>query len=204
MSFQRMIEIASVPVLKTCETAPRFSRSPSPSRSRSSFNWRSASLKPSICSTASDSLSVERRMTSACCFALGRISVTPVACDVPGRFVDVVADVVERASELEHVVAVEGCDKRPVEEIDQLSRESVAFVLEVLDVAEQPLALRKLVEQGHEVLRDLDGVPGRPGIQDEELALLGDEGKPRHGRGVFHASLGGGGDASARRSQEPV
>ena len=71
-----------------------------------------------------------------------------VAEDVPGGLVDVVADVVERAREPVHVVAVERRDERPVEEVDDLVRQAVALVLGVLDVARQRVAVvREALEQ---------------------------------------------------------
>ena len=65
----------------------------------------------------------------------------PVAQDVPRRLVDVVADVVERARELVHVVTVERRHERAVEQRDDLVGEPVAMVLELLDVAAQRVVL---------------------------------------------------------------
>ena len=52
--------------------------------------------------------------------------------DPPRRLVDVVADVVERAREPVHVVAVERRHEVAVEEVDELVGEPVALVLELL------------------------------------------------------------------------
>src|ERR671935_210047 len=101
--------------------------------------------------------------------------VDPVPGDVACRFVDVVADVVERARELVHVVAVEGRHERAVEQVDELARQPVALVLQLLDVAEETAVLWKLLEQPDEQARDLDRVPRGAAVENEEFALLGDE-----------------------------
>ncbi len=68
--------------------------------------------------------------------------------DPPGRLVDVVADVVERAGEAVHVVPVERRDEGAVEEIDELVRQAVALVLELLHVPHEVVrAVGKAVEQ---------------------------------------------------------
>ena len=102
--------------------------------------------------------------------------------------VDVVADVVERAGEPVHVVAVERRHERPVDQVDELVREPVALVLELLDVAHPLLgALRELVQEVDQPLRDLDGVRRSLVEQVEELALLGDEADACHGPGFLPA-----------------
>ena len=89
-----------------------------------------------------------------------------VAEDVPGRLVDVVADVVERAREPVHVVAVERRHERAVEQVDDLVRQAVALVLGVLDVARERVAVvREPLEQPHEQPRDLDVVRRRRGCR---------------------------------------
>src|ERR671931_2454973 len=104
-----------------------------------------------------------------------------VADDVPRRLVDVVADVVERAGEPVHVVAVERRDEGAVEETHDLVREAVALVLELLDVSD-PLrrAVRRLSQQVDERSRDRDRI--RRGLVEEvvELLALRDERDPRH------------------------
>src|SRR5881398_2717645 len=57
----------------------------------------------------------------------------PVADYVARRLVDVVADVVERAGQPVHVVAVERRHERPVQQVDHLVCEAIALVLELLD-----------------------------------------------------------------------
>src|SRR5207244_3295305 len=102
-----------------------------------------------------------------------------VADDLLRGIVDVVADVVEHASEPVHVVAVERRHERPVDQIDELMRQPVSLVLELLDVA-HPLVgpVGEVVQETDEALRDLDGV--RSGLVEEveELALLRNEADP--------------------------
>jgi len=94
----------------------------------------------------------------------------------------VVADVVQDACEAVHVVAVERCDKRAVDQVDEVVREAVAGMLELLDVAHPVLcALRELVEQVDQALRDLDRVRRGGVVEIEELALLGYETESGHG-----------------------
>src|ERR671923_298857 len=107
----------------------------------------------------------------------------PVADDVPRRLVDVVADVVEGAREAIHVVAVERRHEGAVQEVDDLVREPVALVLELLDV---PHPLLRPVER---VRQKVDERPGdcdrvRRGlvVEVEELLALGNERDSRHRR----------------------
>ena len=98
-----------------------------------------------------------------------------VAEDVPGRLVDVVADVVERAREAVHVVAVERRHERAVQQVDDLVRQAVALVLGLLDVARERVAVvREPVEEPHEQTRDLDVVRRRLVVEVVELPPLRD------------------------------
>src|ERR671936_828966 len=100
--------------------------------------------------------------------------------DVACRLVDVVADVVDRAREVVDVVAVERRDERAVEQIDELARDTVSLVLEVLDLAQEIAVRRKLVDEATQELRDPDGVRRRVREEAEELTVLWDERDPRH------------------------
>src|SRR5206468_6249039 len=111
-----------------------------------------------------------------------------VARNVPRGLVDVVADVVEGGGEFVHVIPVERSHEGPVEQIDELACQAVALVLELLDVAEQPVAAREFLQQLDEQAGDLDRIPGRAAVQDVELTLLRDEGEPCHGAGVCQVS----------------
>src|SRR5207253_1806097 len=82
---------------------------------------------------------------------------------------------------LVHVIAVERRDERSVQQVDDVTRKAIAFVLQLLDVAKELVVARKLVEQADEQARDLDRVAGRPAIEPEEFSLLGDQGYPCHG-----------------------
>ena len=105
----------------------------------------------------------------------------PVADDVPGRLVDVVADVVERTGQAVHVVAVERCHERAVQQVDDLVGEPVPLVLELLDVADPLLrAVRRLGEQVDERPRDGDGVRRGLVVEVKELLALRDKRDPRH------------------------
>src|SRR5256714_5248073 len=105
----------------------------------------------------------------------------PVADDVPRRLVDVVADVVERAGQAVHVVAVEGRHECAVQEVHDLVREPVALVLQVLDVPDPLLRpVRGLGEQVDEGTRDRDRIRRRLVEQLEELLALWNEVDPRH------------------------
>ena len=96
-----------------------------------------------------------------------------VRVDVVGGLVDVVADVVDHGREPVHVVAVEGRDERPVEQVDHLVGQPVALVLGLADVEQEPPADRPTVDQLDEESRDLPGIE-RPLVEEvEELALLG-------------------------------
>ena len=86
-----------------------------------------------------------------------------VRVDVVGRLVDVVADVVDHRREPVHVVPVEGRHERPVEEVDHLVRQPVAFVLELADVAQLLPALGPVVQQVDEDARDVAARWPRPG-----------------------------------------
>jgi hypothetical protein len=104
-----------------------------------------------------------------------------VADDLLGRVVDVVADVVQHASEPEHVVAVERRHEGPVDQVDQVMRDPVARVLELLDVAHVVVgSIRELVEQLDQQLRDRDGVRRSAVVELEELAFLRDEADSGH------------------------
>src|SRR5438132_8547467 len=103
-----------------------------------------------------------------------------VADDVPRRLVDVVADVVDRTREVVDVVAVERRHERPVQQVDELARHTIALVLRFLDLPQEVAVGRKFVEQAAELLRDADGVRRRAGEQPEELAILRDERDPSH------------------------
>ena len=72
--------------------------------------------------------------------------------DPSRRLVDVVADVVERPCEPVHVVAVERRHERAVEEVDELVRQPVALVLELLHVAREVVRARP--ESGRAARRD--------------------------------------------------
>ena len=100
-----------------------------------------------------------------------------VAEDVPRRLVDVVADVVERACEAVHVVAVERRDERAVEQVDDLVRQAVALVLGILDVARERVAVvREAFEQPHEqAARSATLFVRRAVVQVVELPPLRDE-----------------------------
>ena len=104
-----------------------------------------------------------------------------VADDVPRRLVHVVADVVERAGETVHVVAVERRHESAVEEVDHLVCQAVTLVLAVLDLLHQAAAvLGKALEELYEQPRDLDRVRGCLRVQREELPLLGGQPDARH------------------------
>src|ERR1700730_2112057 len=109
--------------------------------------------------------------------------------DLLRRVVHVVADGVEDAGEPEHVVAVERRHEGAVDQIDQVVCDPVACVLELLDVAHVVVgAVRELVEQLDQALRDRDGIRGGAVVKVEELALLRDEADPGHRhRFVTHA-----------------
>src|SRR5437588_3630793 len=106
-----------------------------------------------------------------------------VADDVPRRLVDVVADVVERAGQPVHVVAVERRHEGAVQEVHDLVREPVALVLEVLDVADPLLRpVRGLGEEVDEGTRDRNRIRRRLVEELEELLALWNEVDPRHRR----------------------
>src|SRR5437773_4862234 len=106
----------------------------------------------------------------------------PVADDVARGLVDVVADVVERASEPVHVVTVERRHERPVQQVDDLVREAVALVLELLDVADQVggLSIGLAAEEIDEQPGDRDSVRRRLVVELEELLPLRNERDPGH------------------------
>src|SRR5581483_10559184 len=93
--------------------------------------------------------------------------------DLPSRLVDMVADVVEGAGEPIHVVAVERRHEGPVEQVDELVREPVALVFEVLYPAgEVGSPFWKAIEQLDKSLGNRDDILGRPVVEVEELTLL--------------------------------
>ena len=84
-----------------------------------------------------------------------------VDAEVVRGLVHVVADVVERAGETVHVVAVERRHESAVEEVDHLVCQAVTLVLAVLDLLHQAAAvLGKALEELYEQPRDLDRVRG--------------------------------------------
>src|SRR5919198_1231437 len=94
-----------------------------------------------------------------------------VADDVPRGLVDVVADVVQGPGQPVHVVAVERGDEGAVQQADDVVREAVALVLELLDVAD-PLrrSVRRLSQQVDELPGDRDRV--RRGLIEEVEELI--------------------------------
>jgi hypothetical protein len=104
-----------------------------------------------------------------------------VAGDLLGGVVDEVADVVERRREPVHVVAVERRHERAVEQVEDLVRQAVAFVLELLDVAHARIGLRReSLEQLDQCLRDRHRILRGAVVQREELALLRNEAHACH------------------------
>ena len=91
-----------------------------------------------------------------------------------------VADVVDRTGEVVDVVAVERGHERPVQEVDELARHAVALVLRLLDLAQEVLVRREVVEEPDEELRDADGVLRRTREESEELPLLRNERNAGH------------------------
>src|SRR5581483_9077309 len=74
-------------------------------------------------------------------------------------------------------------------QVDEVVREPVAGVLELLDVAHPALrAVGELGEQVDEARGDLDGVRRGVVVEVEELALLRDERQTGHGVGVYHSA----------------
>ena len=120
---------------------------------------------------------------------LGRLAADltdAVARDLLGGVVDVVADVVEHAGEPVHVVAVERRHEGAVEQVDDLVRDPVALVLELLDLPRMGVgAAGKSLEQLDQSLRDRHGVRGGAVVELEELALLRDEAEACHGPGYL-------------------
>ena len=92
-----------------------------------------------------------------------------------------VADVVEGAHEPVHVVSVERCDEGTIQEVDDLVREAVALVLELLDVADLGVrSARKFLEQLDQRVCDRDDIRGGAVVEGEELALLRDKAQACH------------------------
>src|SRR4051812_11122631 len=113
-----------------------------------------------------------------------------VADDVARRLVDVVADIVQRTGEPVDVVAVERRHEGPVEQVDDVMREPVAFVLELLDRAQARFAvLRIRLEEPHEGARDLDRVRRRAREEVEELRSLWDQTDANHAGWTFPQSV---------------
>ncbi len=132
MSFQRITSSGSTRAMKRVETLSCRIWSATSSSSRSSARCARESWKPSSSVTASASFPAEGRM---------------------------VADVVEGSCEPVHVVPVERRDERAVQEVDQLVREAVTLVLELLHRPCQLIGpVRKPVEQLDEPLGDRDDV----------------------------------------------
>src|SRR5438270_509994 len=73
-----------------------------------------------------------------------------IGAEVVRRFVDVIADIVDRTRKPVHVVAVERRHEGPVEQIDHLVGELVALVLALLDLRDQAAVL------GREPVQQLD------------------------------------------------
>src|SRR3954452_11637367 len=111
----------------------------------------------------------------------------PLHAEIVPRFFDVVTDVAERAGQPVHVVAVEGRGEGAVEEVHDLVRQAVAFVLAVLDLLHQALAvLGEALEQLYEQARDLDRVCGCLWVEGEELLLLRSKAEARHAERFYH------------------
>ena len=160
MSFQRITSSGSERAMKRLETLSCRIRSPTCSSSRSSARCARESWKPSSSATASASFPADAPDDLRLLACLQADLLHAIADDPARRLVDVVADVVERACEPVHVIAVERRDERAIEEVDQLVGEPVALVLQLLHLAFQARRRRREpVEQLDEALGDRDDVP---------------------------------------------
>ena len=140
MSFQRMTTSGSSPTEKSSET-PRVDPVALVLELAELDQLPARVLEALELHDRLTSLSAARWITCACSAPAGGLA-DPVARDLPGRLVDVVADVVERAREPVHVVAVERRDERAVKQVDDLVRQAVALVLELLDLTDLGRPLR--------------------------------------------------------------
>ena len=119
-----------------------------------------------------------------------------VAGDVARSLVDVVADVVDRAGQQVDVVTIEGRDERAVEQVDDLARQPVALVLELLDLPQVRAVRREVLEQLDELPGDADRVLRGALQEPEELSSLRDQRDTCH---ELSFSIGGSLSGFARR-----
>ena len=181
MSFQRMTLIGSAPAVNSSATAARFKPVAFVLEIAQGIQLAARILESfeQLHGFVQFLGAAEDHLRLFLCLRADRFD--GVAGNVARGLVDVVAHVVDRSREEIDVVPVERRHERPVEEVDHLAGEPVAFVLELLHRPQVRSVRGEFVKQVDQLARDADRIGGRALEEPEELPVLRDQRDTCHG-----------------------